>query len=92
MINTGVVLAAEGANGFWLPADIKEVFWNSTAFFIVAALLWKFARKPVAEFFSGGSGGSPVSSMHRCRHAPLPRPNATVCAQPSPAPKTKQRL
>lgn len=53
MISTGVVLAAEGANGFWLPADIKEVFWNSTAFFIVVALLWKFARKPVAEFFSG---------------------------------------
>ena len=42
MIGTGAVLAAEGANGFWLPADINEVIWNSTAFFIVIALLWKF--------------------------------------------------
>jgi len=53
MIGTGAVLAAEGANGFWLPADINEVIWNSTAFFIVIALLLKFTRKPVAEFFTG---------------------------------------
>lgn len=47
------LLAAEGPNGFWLPADINEVYWGSLAFFVVAALLWKFARKPAAEFFSG---------------------------------------
>jgi F-type H+-transporting ATPase subunit b len=57
MLNRVVLVAAEGANGFWLPADIKEVIWNSTAFFIVVALLWKFTRKPVAEFFNGRTRG-----------------------------------
>lgn len=43
------VLAAETLeNGLWLPHDIKEVFWGSLAFLIIAALLWKFAKKPGA--------------------------------------------
>jgi F-type H+-transporting ATPase subunit b len=46
------LLAAEGPNQFWLPGDINEVYWGSLAFFVVAFLLWKFARKPAAEFFS----------------------------------------
>ena len=47
------LLAAEGPNQFWLPGDINEVYWGSLAFLVVAILLWKFARKPAAEFFSG---------------------------------------
>jgi len=42
-------LAAEGTNGAWLPADLNEVYWGSAAFLIVAFLLWKFARKPIAD-------------------------------------------
>lgn len=52
-----LVAAAEGGNGFWIPADFNEVIWNSTAFFIVAALMWKFLRKPVAEFFRSRAAG-----------------------------------
>lgn len=43
----------EGAeNGAWFPHDMREVFWGSLAFLIVAALLWKFAKKPGSDFFS----------------------------------------
>lgn len=53
MSTASTLLAAEAPNGFWLPADFNEVIWNSLAFFVVAFLLWKFARKPAAAFFSG---------------------------------------
>ena len=54
MINTAVLAAEAGAeNGFWLPYDINEVIWASLAFAIVAFLLWKFARKPLAAMLSG---------------------------------------
>lgn len=38
-----VVIAAggeEAPNGWLLPHDINEVIWGSTAFFIIAALMW----------------------------------------------------
>lgn len=53
MSTASTLLAAEAPNGFWLPGDINEVYWGSLAFLVVAFLLWKFARKPAAEFFSG---------------------------------------
>ena len=54
MINTAVLAAEAGAeNGFWLPHDLNEVIWGSLAFAIVAFLLWKFARKPLAAMLSG---------------------------------------
>ena len=47
-----LLLAEEGAeNAFWLPHDIQEVFWGTLAFLIVAALLWKFAKEPGANYF-----------------------------------------
>lgn len=46
------LLAAEGPNYFWLPYDFNEVIWGSLAFFVVAFLLWKFARKPLQEMLS----------------------------------------
>lgn len=59
MMNNLTVLAAEAGaeNGFWLPHDLWEVFWGSLAFLVVFFLLWKFARKPAAEFFSGRISG-----------------------------------
>jgi len=51
-MNAILLAAEEGAeNAFWLPHDINEVIWGSLAFLIVAALLWKFAKKPGADFF-----------------------------------------
>lgn len=50
------VLAAEApetANGFWLPHDKNEVIWGSLAFFIVAYLLFKFGKAPVAKYYAG---------------------------------------
>lgn len=52
MTSLAVLAAAEGGNGFWLPADFNEVIWNSTAFFIVVFLLWKFTGKTVAAAFT----------------------------------------
>lgn len=56
MLSTLTLLAADAAaetnNGFWLPHDKNEVIWGSLAFFIVAFLLWKFAKKPAVEFFA----------------------------------------
>ena len=50
----GSLLAAEGGStGFWLPADLNEVYWGSLAFLIVMGLLWKFGRRPIADYFSG---------------------------------------
>jgi F-type H+-transporting ATPase subunit b len=59
MMNNLTVLAAEAGaeNSFWLPHDLKEVLWGTLAFLVVAFLLWKFARKPAAEFFSGRISG-----------------------------------
>lgn len=59
MFTSSALLAAEeGAeNGFWLPHDINEVIWGSLAFLVVAALMWKFARKPVAAFLTGRIAG-----------------------------------
>ncbi len=53
-MNSFLLFAAEeGAeNAFWLPHDIKEVFWGTLAFLIVMGLLWKFAKKPGSDFFS----------------------------------------
>ncbi len=58
-MNNLTVLAAEAGaeNGFWLPHDLKEVLWGTLAFLVVAFLLWKYARKPAAEFFSGRISG-----------------------------------
>ncbi len=47
------LLAAEGPNQWWLPADINEVIWSSLAFLIVAVLLVKFGREPVRKYFAG---------------------------------------
>jgi F-type H+-transporting ATPase subunit b len=59
MLNDITVFAAEvGAeNGFWLSYDLEKVFWSSMACLVVAGLLWKFARKPAAAFFSGRIAG-----------------------------------
>lgn len=59
MYSTIAVLAAEeGAeNAFWLPHDINEAYWGTLSFLVVAFLLWKFARKPIAEFFAGRIAG-----------------------------------
>lgn len=48
-----LLLASEAGaeNGAWLPHDIKEVWFGSLAFLIVAALLWKFGNKPGSDFF-----------------------------------------
>ena len=43
------LLAAEGSNGKWLPADINEVIWGSLAFLIVATLLVKFGKAPIVN-------------------------------------------
>lgn len=57
MYTTIAVLMAEESNatknGFWLPHDINEVIWGSLSFFIVAFLLYKFGKAPVAKYFSG---------------------------------------
>lgn len=54
---TATMLAAEGGNGYWLPADFNEVIWNSTAFFIVVGLLWKFLGKRVVQYYRDRSAG-----------------------------------
>ena len=51
------LLAAEGSNGKWLPADINEVIWGSLAFLIVAALLVKFGKAPIVNGLKGRSEG-----------------------------------
>lgn len=57
MYATIAVLMAEESNltknGFWLPHDLKEVFWGSLSFFIVVFLLYKFGKAPVAKYFAG---------------------------------------
>ena len=47
------VIASEGSNGWWIPADINEVIWGTLAFLIVAFLLWKFGRGFVAKGMRG---------------------------------------
>lgn len=54
-MNALTLLASEAPNGKWLPGDFNEVIWGTLAFLIVAFLLWKFARKPVAEGLKGRS-------------------------------------
>jgi F-type H+-transporting ATPase subunit b len=56
-MNLFPTLAAETANGFWLPHDFNEVIWGSLAFFVVAFLLWKFARKPMGAAVAKRSAG-----------------------------------
>lgn len=56
MYTSVAVLAAESvetSNNFWLPHDINEVIWGSLAFFIVAFLLFKFGKAPVAKYYTG---------------------------------------
>lgn len=57
MYATIAVLMAEESNltknGFWLPHDLKEVFWGSLSFFIVVFILFKFGKAPVAKYFAG---------------------------------------
>jgi F-type H+-transporting ATPase subunit b len=55
MLNHITVFAAEvGAeNGFWLSYDLEKVFWSSMACIVVGGLLWKFARKPIADMLRG---------------------------------------
>lgn len=49
---TATLLAAEGPNGLWLPADINEVIWSSLAFLIVAVLLYKFGADVVRRYYA----------------------------------------
>ncbi len=54
LTNIAILASEEGAeNAFWLPHDIKEVIWGTLAFLIIVFLLWKFARKPIAQGLSG---------------------------------------
>jgi F-type H+-transporting ATPase subunit b len=46
------LLAAEGPNQTWLPGATNEIYWGTIAFLIMAVLLVKFARKPIAEAFA----------------------------------------
>ncbi len=48
-MNALALLAAEGSNGKWLPADFNEVIWGTLSFLIVAGLLVKFGKAPVAN-------------------------------------------
>ena len=47
------ILASESPNGPWLPGDLNEVIWGTIAFLIVFALLWKFAKAPIAKALAG---------------------------------------
>lgn len=47
------ILASEGSNGWWLPADFNEVIWGSLAFLIVFVLLWKFGGPFIADLLRG---------------------------------------
>ena len=38
------LLAAEGSNGKWLPADINEVIWGTIAFVLVFGVLLRPPR------------------------------------------------
>ena len=53
-MNAFALFAAEAGaeNGAWFPHDMREVFWGSLAFLIVAALLWKFGKKPGSDYFA----------------------------------------
>ncbi len=46
------LLAAEGPNGLWLPADINEVIWSSLAFIIVAFLMVKFGKGVATKYYA----------------------------------------
>lgn len=52
-----LILAAEGPNGAWLPADILEFWWSAGAFFIVLALLlWKVLPQAKAGLAARSDG------------------------------------
>ncbi len=89
------LLAAEGPNQFWLPDDINEVYWGSLAFFVVAFLLWKFARKPAASSSAAGSPPSRASSTPPRSSVLPPRPSVTASRQhsriPTPRPPASSR-
>lgn len=61
MLNNISLIAAATAGGegpvepnpLWLPYDLNELYWGTAAFAIVAFLIWKLARKPIADFFRG---------------------------------------
>jgi len=48
-MNALALLASEAGNGKWLPADFNEVIWGTLSFLIVAFLLVKFGKAPVAN-------------------------------------------
>lgn len=56
-MNSLILLAAEGSNGKWLPADINEVIWGTLAFLIVAFLLVKFGKSFVVNGLKARSQG-----------------------------------
>lgn len=47
------IFAAEKGNGFWIPADIKEVIWGTLAFLIVVGLMVKLTKAPIAKYYNG---------------------------------------
>lgn len=47
------ILASEEGNGFWIPADIKEVIWGTLAFLIVVGLMVKLTKAPIAKYYNG---------------------------------------
>ncbi len=52
-MDTLMMLASEEGNGFWLPADKREVLWGTLAFLIVMGLLYKFAWPSIRTAMTG---------------------------------------
>jgi F-type H+-transporting ATPase subunit b len=46
------LLASEEPNGLHLPSDVNEAIWGTIAFFVIVALLVRFAGKPITEAFA----------------------------------------
>ncbi len=64
------LLAAEGPNGWLLPADINEVYWGTVSFLILAALfLWKGLPK-LKEAMAARSEGirDDLAAAERAEH------------------------
>ena len=49
------LFAAEGPNGVWLPADVKEFYWSAAAFLIVFVLLVRRVGPMIREGLSARS-------------------------------------
>ncbi len=45
----GALLASEGSNGLFLPADVNELYWSIVAIVAVLGLLWKLALPPIKK-------------------------------------------